>query len=74
MVDVSRRELMVSAAAAAALAGGVSSIAVAQTATSAAAWDLSELYPSDISERLRIDYFVVLDALEALKAKGRIEY
>jgi len=47
MVDVSRRELMVSAAAAAALAGGVSSIAVAQTATSAAAWDLSELYPSD---------------------------
>ncbi len=47
MIEVSRREMLVSAAAAAALAGGVSSIAMAQTAASAAAWDLTDLYPSD---------------------------
>ena len=47
MIEVSRREMMASAAAAAALAAGVSTIAMAQTASAAAAWDLSDLYPSD---------------------------
>ena len=47
MVEVSRRELIISSAAAAALAGGVPGLAMAQVASSAAAWDLTELYPSD---------------------------
>jgi len=46
MLDVSRRELIVSAAAVAALAG-VPAMAIAQTAASGAAWDLTDLYPSD---------------------------
>jgi len=46
MLDVSRRDLIVSAVAAAALAG-VPAMVVAQTASAAAAWDLSDLYPSD---------------------------
>ncbi len=46
MLDVSRRELIVSASAAS-LAAGVPAMAMAQTAAAAAAWDLSELYPSD---------------------------
>ena len=47
MVEVSRRELIISSAAAAALAGGVPGLAMAQVESSAAAWDLTELYPSD---------------------------
>ncbi|HKP34085.1 MAG TPA: M3 family oligoendopeptidase [Sphingomicrobium sp.] len=47
MVEVSRRELIISSAAAAALAGGVPGLAMAQVASSVAAWDLTELYPSD---------------------------
>lgn len=47
MVEVSRRELIISSAAAAALAGGVPGLAMAQVASSAAAWDLTELYPTD---------------------------
>ena len=47
MINVTRREMLAAAATAAALAGGVSTIALAQTASSAAAWDLSDLYPSD---------------------------
>ena len=46
MLDVSRRELIVSVSAAAALAG-VPAMVVAQAASAAAAWDLSDLYPSD---------------------------
>ncbi len=67
MLDVSRRELMVSAAAAAALAGGVSTVAMGQVASSAAAWDLSEIYPSDAaweSERQAL-----LKAIPRLKAQ-----
>ena len=33
----------------------------------------SELYPSDISDRLSIDYFAVLDALEVLRLQGKVE-
>src|SRR5690349_13981786 len=46
MLHVSRRELFASATAAAALAG-VPAVVFAQTASSAAAWDLTDLYPSD---------------------------
>src|SRR5579864_6698998 len=46
MIDVSRRELIVSAAAAAAAAAGVPGLAMAEAVSSAAAWDLSDLYPS----------------------------
>src|SRR6476620_9541539 len=67
MIDVSRRELMVSAAAAAALAGGVSSIAVAQAATSAAAWDLKDLYPSDAA--WETERQALLKAIPRLKAQ-----
>ena len=68
MVDVSRRELDGFAAAAAALAGGVSSIAVAQTATSAAAWDLSDLYPSDAA--WETERQALLKAIPRRVAKG----
>ncbi len=49
MLDLSRREAFVSAAALAALAVGVPSWALAQATADggAAAWDLAEIYPSD---------------------------
>jgi hypothetical protein len=34
----------------------------------------SELYPSDISERLRIDYEMVLDVLKDLHSTGKVEF
>jgi len=48
-MDVSRRELMLTGAALAALAKGGSALALAQAAggTATAAWDLSDLYPND---------------------------
>ena len=68
MVEVSRRELMFSAAAAAAFAGGVPGIALAQAASSAAAWDLTELYASDAAwEAERQAILKALPALTAMK-------
>jgi oligoendopeptidase F len=67
MIEVSRREMMVSAAAAAALAGGVSTIAMAQTASAAAAWDLSDLYPSDAA--WEAERQGILKAMPRLKAQ-----
>ena len=67
MIDVSRRELMVSAAAAAALAGGVPGIALAQGANSAAAWDLTELYPTDAS--WETERQAILKAIPSLAAQ-----
>ena len=68
MVEVSRRELMFSAAAAAAFAGGVPGIALAQAASSAAAWDLTELYPSDAAwEAERQAILKAVPALTAMK-------
>src|SRR4051812_34588036 len=67
MIEVSRREMLASAAAAAALAGGVSTIALAQTAAGAAAWDLSDLYPSDAA--WEADRQALLKAMPTLKAQ-----
>lgn len=67
MVELSRREMMVSTAVTAALAAGVPAVALGQTANASAAWDLSDLYPSDAaweSERKAI-----LAALPKLKAQ-----
>jgi oligoendopeptidase F len=68
MVEVSRREMMISAAAAAALAGGVPAIALAEAAASAAAWDLSDLYPGDSAwEAERQSLTKVMPRLKAQK-------
>ena len=67
MIEVSRREMLVSAAATAALAGGVSTIAVAQTASSAAAWDLTDLYPGDAA--WEVERQALLKAIPGLKAQ-----
>jgi len=67
MIEVSRREMLVSAAATAALAGGVSTIAVAQTASSAAAWDLTDLYPGDAA--WEVERQALLKAIPDLKAQ-----
>ena len=67
MVEVSRRELMVSAAAAAALAGGVPGVALAQAESSAAAWDLTELYPTDAA--WEAERQAILKAIPALGAQ-----
>lgn len=67
MLDVSRRELIISAAAVAALAG-VPAMAIAQTAASAAAWDLTDLYPSDAAwERERQSLLKAIPGLKAHK-------
>jgi oligoendopeptidase F len=66
MLDVSRRELIVSASAAA-LAAGVPVMAMAQTAAAAAAWDLSELYPSDAA--WEAERQALLKAMPGLKAQ-----
>jgi oligoendopeptidase F len=49
MIEVSRREMMMTTAAATALAGSSGAAALAQTAASGsgAQWDLTEIYPSD---------------------------
>ena len=67
MVEVSRRELMVSAAAAAAVAAGVPAMAVAQAASAAAAWDLTDLYPSDAA--WEAERQALLKAIPGLKAQ-----
>ncbi|MFL6725578.1 MAG: M3 family oligoendopeptidase [Sphingomicrobium sp.] len=70
MAEVSRRELMISAAAAAAaaaLAGGVPAMAFAEAAASAAAWDLSDLYPSDTA--WEAERQAVLKLMPRLKAQ-----
>ena len=67
MIELSRREILVSTAAAAALAGGVSTIAMAQTAASAAAWDLTDLYPSDAA--WETERQALLKAMPSLKAQ-----
>ena len=66
MLDVSRRELIVSAAAVAALAG-VPAMAIAQTTSSAAAWDLTDLYPSDAA--WEAERQSLLKAIPGLKAQ-----
>ena len=65
MVGLSRREMIVSAAFTAALAAGVPAVALGQTASAGAAWDLSDLYRSDAAweaERLAL-----LNAIPALR-------
>jgi oligoendopeptidase F len=65
MVGLSRREMIVSAAFTAALAAGVPAVALGQAASAGAAWDLSDLYPSDAAweaERLAL-----LNAIPALR-------
>ena len=66
MLDVSRRELIVSAAAVAALAG-VPAMAIAQTTSSAAAWDLTDLYSSDAA--WEAERQSLLKAIPGLKAQ-----
>jgi oligoendopeptidase F len=66
MLDVSRRELIVSAAAVAALAG-VPAMTIAQTTSSAAAWDLTDLYPSDAA--WEAERQSLLKAIPGLKAQ-----
>jgi oligoendopeptidase F len=67
MLDVSRRELIVSAAAVAAIAG-VPAIALAETASASAAWDLTDLYPSDAAwETERQALLKAIPRLEAQK-------
>jgi oligoendopeptidase F len=67
MVDLSRREVMITAAATAALAAGVPGVAMAQAASSAAAWDLTDLYPSDAA--WETERQSILAALPRLKAQ-----
>ena len=68
MLDLSRREVMITAAATAALAAGVPAAAVAQATSSAAAWDLTDLYPSDAAwETERQAILAVLPRLKAQK-------
>ncbi len=70
MVDLSRRELMISSAATAAIAAAAPGVAMAQAAAAAAAsaaWDLTDLFPTAAAwenERLAI-----LAALPKLKAQ-----
>jgi oligoendopeptidase F len=67
MVELSRRQVMITAAATAALAAGVPAVALAQTASSAAAWDLTDLYPSDAA--WATERQAILAALPRLKAQ-----
>ena len=67
MVELSRREVMITAAATAALAAGVPEMAVAQATGSAAAWDLTDLYPSDAG--WETERRAILAALPHLKAQ-----
>jgi len=66
MIDISRRELIASASAAA-LAAGVPAMAMAQTAAATAAWDLSELYPSDAA--WEAERQALLKTIPSLKAQ-----
>ena len=67
MLDLSRREVMITAAATAALAAGVPAAAVAQATSSAAAWDLTDLYPSDAA--WETERQAILATLPRLKAQ-----
>jgi oligoendopeptidase F len=67
MVDLSRREAMITAAAAA-VAAGVPVTAVAQGASSAADWDLTDLYPS--TSAWETERQAVLATFRALKAQN----
>ena len=67
MLALSRREMMVSAAVTAALAAGVPEVAVAETASSAAAWDLRDIYPSDAA--WEAERQSLLKAIAVLKAQ-----
>jgi oligoendopeptidase F len=67
MVELSRREMMVSSAVTAALAAGVPAVALGQTASAGAAWDLSDLYPSDAA--WETERKAILAALPSLKAR-----
>jgi oligoendopeptidase F len=72
MVDLSRREVMITAAATAALAAGVPQVAVAQAASSAAAWDLTDLYPTDAAwEAERSAILALMPRLKAQKGTLR---
>ena len=67
MVDLSRREAMITAAATAALAAGIPAVAVAQATSSAAAWDLRDLYPTDAA--WETERRAILAAVPKLKAQ-----
>ena len=67
MVELSRREMMITAAATAALAAGVPAVARGSGASSAAAWDLTDLYPSDAA--WETERQAILAALPRLKAQ-----
>ena len=71
MIEVSRREMLASAAATAALAGGVSSVAMAQTtARGAATWDLSDIFPSDAAwETERQAFLKALPGVKTFQGK-----
>ncbi len=70
MIDVSRREMILGTAAAAAFVNSSAALALAQQAASAGAaeWDLTELYPSDSAwEAERQAILKALPSLEAQK-------
>ena len=71
MVELSRREMMVSAAVTAALVAGVPAVALGQTARSGAAWDLTDLYPNDAA--WETERQALLNAIPTLrKQKGTL--
>ena len=70
MIDVSRREMILSTAAAAAFVNSGSALALAQSAVAAgtgAQWDLTELYPSDAA--WEAERQAILKAIPALQAQ-----